>query len=387
MTPSPCNDMFRSNPPRRSADSRLEMRASARPSGAFAAIAALTFGCAPAGLAAQAVAHTVVPASHDQVDAVGFAWLPGAEHPLRQQTLIGASHLAALVGRELTAIEFRRDQAGAAAVGGTCAMTARLSISPRQPLQSSTTFADNVGGGSVEVFSGLVDLPAGPATASGPWTPQNVTRIEFATPFAYQGGTLCVDIRGDLVPGQLPVRWMADLAAEDLTGSVQDLGGGCGGFGGAEHRWAFCAERSLLPGGRAQFFADGPTHGIAFAIFGQPSGVGVALTDLGWPALPECELHLTTIDAIVPAVFEDPGMAIPASAAVELGLPATAAVLGLTLGCQWLECSQLATSNTLAWTIAPTIPTLDVTLIEGDPGEANGNVSVGQSHVLRIESH
>ena len=52
---------------------------------------------------------------------------------------------------------------------------------------------------------------------------------------------------------------------------------------------------------------------------------------------------------------------------------------------QWLEWSQMASSNTLLWTIASAIPQLDMALVEGDPTETTGELSVHLAHVLRFQ--
>ena len=72
---------------------------------------ALAHGLSFVALAAAASAQTsvTVPAAHAASDAVRHLWLAGAGDDMRQQVLIGASHLGALVGKQLTAIELRRD--------------------------------------------------------------------------------------------------------------------------------------------------------------------------------------------------------------------------------------------------------------------------------------
>ena len=68
-----------------------------------------------AGLCAFSSAQniTTVPATFGHSDAAGHLWLPGAGSDHRHQTIIGASHLSALVGQQLTAMEFRRECAAA----------------------------------------------------------------------------------------------------------------------------------------------------------------------------------------------------------------------------------------------------------------------------------
>ena len=52
---------------------------------------------------------------------------------------------------------------------------------------------------------------------------------------------------------------------------------------------------------------------------------------------------------------------------------------------QWLEWSQLATSNALQWSVASAVPTLDMALVESDPSQSKGNVTVFLAHVMRFE--
>ncbi|HEX5050328.1 MAG TPA: hypothetical protein VFZ65_01020 [Planctomycetota bacterium] len=322
---------------------------------------------------------------------MSYEWISGASRDLRQVTLLGASHLAPLLGHTLTAIELRRTAANETYQAGTTNLTVSLSISARTPLECSSTYDDNLGPSPVQVFSGLLALPTsapqvGPAVG---WTPDNILRIPFQTPFVYQGGTLCVDVVGHPVAGQNANWWMADAEFEDLSGLAVELGGGCGTYGGPHHEWANVAERSLLPGAYARFFAYGPPYSLGLAAFGTRSPVGVPLALLGFNSGPGCDLYLSTLDAIMLAVFEpetDPNLLSRGGLAeVRIKIPSNPAVLGFTLTTQWLEWSQMATSNAIEWTVASAIPTLDMALVEGHPQEATGEVSVHLAHVMRFE--
>jgi hypothetical protein len=354
---------------------------------------------AAALLAAAAVAqvpqHVVVPGVYTANDAVAFVWLPGASQPVRQQTLVGTSHLQPLLGRVLTALEFRRTAANEVYGGGTADMTVTLSIAPHQPLSCSSTFATNVGAPAVQVYSGPVVFPTSPATpppsptTAIPWSVDNVVRIPFTQPFLYLGGTLCIDIIGQPIAGQNADWWMADAEFEDISGTVQDLGGGCGAYGGPQHEWSYVEPRSLLPGGYARFSAYGTPWGLALAAFGQKSLWPIPLSALGLAAAPGCNVHLQSMDLLLANVFVPDPLPILATrggrADFEIKLPAIAAVLGLSFTTQWLDWSQAATSNAIEWTVASSIPALDMALVEGHPLEAQGDVSVHLAHVLRFE--
>jgi hypothetical protein len=339
---------------------------------------------------AQTPQQIVVPAAYAALDAASHLWLPGASSDVRQQTLIGASHLSQVVGRPLRAIEYRRSAANESFLGGTANMTVSLSTSPRRPLHASLLFADNVGPDVTTVFAGLVTLPTSPVEV-GPavaWSPANTVRIAFTAPFPYVGGTLCIDVVGVPVVGQQANWWMADAVFEDLTGSSLEVGNGCGPLGGPAGRWSRLHERTLVPGNHAYLEASGPHWSVGIAAFGTRSALPLPLTALGLPA-PGCELHLATLDVLLPVVFVPHVhpllQAGPACAWVQFWIPDDPAVFGTTMTTQWFECSQLATSNAIQWTVAGTIPSLDITSVEGWPSNPDGNVAVCHAHVLRLE--
>jgi hypothetical protein len=344
--------------------------------------------CALPALRAQSQ-QTVIPAAYASTDAIGYLWLPGASRDVRQQTLVGSSHLTALVGRTLTAIELRRSAANETYAGGTAHMTVVLSTSPSRPLRSSRTWSVNVGPDATQVFAGAVTLPTSlPVTGPNvPWTPANVVRIQLQTPFVYHGGTLCIDVTGHPIAGQNANWWMADAMVEDLAGVAVKRGNGCGAFGGTTGQWGHAAARQLIPGGHASFFADGPPGSFGIAAIGSFNPMPIPLTALGLPS-PGCSLHLASLDAMLVGIFEPfphPALANRGSAEVRLWIPDTAAVFGVTFTTQWLEWTQLATSNAVEWTVAATIPTLDMAVIDGHPNEAFGEINVCMGHVLRLE--
>ncbi|MBZ0153758.1 MAG: hypothetical protein K8J09_19700 [Planctomycetes bacterium] len=352
-------------------------------------ICVVVFGLA--GVTAQSTSHLVVPTPYSSQDAVSFEWVAGASRDVRQQTLVGAAHLAPVLGQEITAIELRRTAADETYLGGTANLTVTISTAPHTPLECSQQFAANSGAAAVLVFSGLVTLPTSPPEL-GPsvaWDVDNTIRIPLQTPFLYLGGTLCVDIVGQPVPGQNANWWMADAEFENISGSVVDLGGGCGIYGGATKAWSHVDERSLLPGAYARFFAYGTPYGFALTAFGLPNPNGIPLSLLGLPAATGCDLHLGSLDMIAVSMFvpdADPLLQYQGGRAdVTLKLPGNAAVLGLSLTTQWIDWAQMATSNAIEWTIAGSVPTLDMALVEGHPSEPTGNVSVHLAHVMRFE--
>jgi hypothetical protein len=64
----------------------------------------LLFAVASLGAAVTAQQHLVVPAAFTNAEAPAYGWIAGASRDVRQQTLIGASHLTALLNQTITAI-------------------------------------------------------------------------------------------------------------------------------------------------------------------------------------------------------------------------------------------------------------------------------------------
>lgn len=346
----------------------------------------------PAVALAQTPQHVVVPAVHTNTDAISYGWIAGASRDVRQQTLVGPSHLQALLGHELLALELRRTAADETYQGGTAHLTVVLSTSPNEPLRTDPIYFGNVGADAAQVFSGPVTLPTSPPDTGPnvPWSPQNIVRIPFTAPFLYRGGTLCIDVVGQPIAGQNANWWMADAEFEDIQGSSLQIGSGCGAYGGAQHVWSFASDRTLLPGAHARFWAYGPPNGFALAAFGAPAANPIPLQALGLPA-PGCtmQLHPNLLLATTVALFEpeiDPRLwSHGGSAEARIWIPNAPWVFGLTLATQWLDLAQPATSNAIQWTVANSMPTLDMALVEGHPNDTRGEVTVHFAHVWRFE--
>jgi hypothetical protein len=349
-------------------------------------------------LAAQSAPpqHLVAPAAYTTTDALAYEWIAGASQPLRQQTLVGQSHLGPLIGQTITAIELRRTAVLETYQPGSMHLAVALSTSPNTPIRCSNVWASNVGPDVTTVFTGTVSLPASPpATGYGlgtpvTWTPDNTLRIAFAQPFPYQGGTLCVDVTGTPIAGLEANWWMADAAEEVILGSATvEIGAGCGSYGGPNHDWSAVAERTLVPGMRAQFWAHGTPNGLGLAVFGAAAGAPIPLAALGLPRPGcTCYIDLGLVLAVIPAVFEPevhPSAAVDAIAEVLVAIPPSPTCFGMQLTTQWLDLAQLATSNAITWTVAPAIPSLDMALNEGPSAAPNGLVTPYLAHVLRFE--
>lgn len=343
-----------------------------------------------APLAAQ-TQTLVVPQSATTTDATSHLWLAGASRDVRQQTLIGSSHLQPIQNRTITTLELRRSAANEQFTGGTANLTITLSTSPNNPLTATDAFATNLGIDATIVFRGAVTLPTSPAT-TGPnvaWTPENTIRIDLQQPFTYHGGTLLIDVTGTAISGQTADWWLADAEFEDVAGATAQIGTGCGTFGGNQGTWSFVDARSLQVGGHAHFHAVGPANGFAAIVFGQPAAQPIALTTWGIPA-PGCFCHLDPTSilgaAIVPFV-QDPHPALAnwgGDADVRFAIPNVPSSLSLSLTTQWLDLSQPATSNAITWSVCGEMPTLDLALVEGHAAAAHGTVHVSHAHVWRL---
>tara|TARA_R110002072_G_scaffold121342_2_gene255050 strand:- start:19505 stop:20620 length:1116 start_codon:yes stop_codon:yes gene_type:complete len=342
-------------------------------------------------LAAQT--YTVAPSQYLNTDATHQTGIPGVVDR-RVQILIGPSHLTAMVGRYIHAVELRRNATNDAFAGGQVDVSVTLSIAPHGPLDCKAAFDDNVGPNPVTAHDGTVSVPTSPATA-GPnitWDPSNVVRIDLstppqaATPFLYTGGTLCIDIEGHPVTGQEVDWWTSDAAYQHHPGTINDLGNGCGGLGGGGSNWSSVEKHSLVVGGHAQMTAFGTPMGLAIAAIG-PKAVPLPLPPVFGP--PACTLQVFPLIILVPTLFiPDPNPAFNTNggkADALIKIPNIAGAQGLTLTTQWYDWSQQATSNAIEWTVAPAIPTLDMATIEGHPNAIQGNATVHIAPVIRIE--
>lgn len=353
---------------------------------------------ATASLLSTAIAfaqqHTIVPAALATADGPGQLWIAGAAVDLRQQVLIDPDHLTTLIGRAITAIEFRRNVADEVYAPGACQMVVTLSTIAAPARHAQRMFATNIGSNAMQVFAGTVTLPMSPgATTVPPWTAPDTVRIPFSTPFAYGGDTLSIDLIGTAIAGQETGWWMADAAFEAVHGTTQQLGNGCGTIGGQTAHWSHVDPHTLVAGTAMRFEAQGNAGELALLILGMPTTTPLPLWLLGLPGAPgcECQLDPARLMGNVLAVFSPSTTAGFAAslgiAEVSMQLPGSAQFLGTSFGSQWLSLPGFTTSNGIACTIAGSIPTLGMALVQGDPLEPVGDVAVQQAPVVRLEHH
>jgi hypothetical protein len=338
---------------------------------------------------ATAIAHaqgpqfTVIPPSYATADALGQLWVPGASKALRQQQIIGASLLQGLVGQTLTALEFRRNAQADDFQAGSLNLTVTLSITPNEPLSTSSTFANNIGPAPITVFTGQLQLPASPGTTSPDWTAPNILRIPFQTSFNYQGGNLCIDIVGSPLTGQEAGWWPCDADQSPVTSTVVDLGGGCGTYGGPQHRWSTAVPRTLVPGGEGSFFAFGPLGSFGLIAFATefPGGWPLAIV---LPAAPlNCTLYINLPIALSLVMFVDNAPADPRADYI-VPIPNISNIIGSTLTTQWVEWTQQVSSNALTWTIG-NAPSIQMAHVDGYATDLTGELFVDLAHVVRFE--
>lgn len=337
---------------------------------------------------ACAQVQATAPAGTDAVEGSSVLWLPGTELALRQQTVVDASLLTALVGRDLTALSFRRNGHATALTGGSAHWTVHVAHAPHGPLQASPSFAANAPAPQL-VFQGTVPFPASPAPTGPSWSAQDSVRVDFSLPFRYLGGPLVVDITG--TPGSAgPTSWPADAVRETVAGSVTNVGDGCGAFGGTNHRWAHALAGTLVAGGTAQFTAWGTPGGLGMACVGSSAIANLYPLAAVLPgAAPGCNVHL--VDVLASAAVPFAGPVDPALASLGgmghflLSIPNQPFALGATFATQWLDLSQsFATSNAEHWTIAPSTPALGMATVQALASETTGVVDPTLAHVLRF---
>lgn len=331
-----------------------------------------------ASLAPLVAQTTVIPAHLDAVAGPEANGIAGAWMPMRQQIVVDAVHADALTGRTLTSLSLRRNPGGDRA-GGQIDLVVRLGVARIAARAASTDFAANVTN-AAEVFSGLVSVPASPATATTDWSAQNRIDVPFANAWTFPGGGLVVDLDGRPVGNG--VFWPIDAASDLAVGAVQSLGGACGPIANARGDTAHADPRQLVPGSTLELIHRGPSGASAFALFGVTTHNPPI--DLGFVGAPGCALLVDGFAAIgssFGAAEFDPrwgGLAL-----VAVPLPAQGALLGRGFYTQWVALtSPITVSNTLACSIAPALPMLGMATVTGAAGHVA--VDVGRAAVMRF---
>ncbi len=346
-------------------------------------------------VAATSSAQTlVVPASQTVLDGSSRFWVAGTVQARRQLTVIDGSLLAPLVGHTITGLSFRRNAENEAFAGGDATLTVRLSHSALSAVTAVEQFAVNHGSDLTTVFQGAVTLPTSPATTASavPWSNDNVVRISFSQLFAYQGGSLAVDVTG--APGANAAHWWpADAVWQQNGGTSVSVGGGSGGYGGVNGEWSLLDAGNLGPGGTVAFRALGSAGHLG--VLGIAVGTQAQRLDISMFGVAGSFLHILDPFRLEMALFDAPLVppepSIGAVAQYMARLPVDPAFLGVSMASQWFRIDpqgHIASSNAHAWSTAAQYPSLAMTLITAPVLGAEptaGKVVPGCGHVMRFE--
>lgn len=388
--PDPRNLDFDSSPMLSNLRSRLS-----RDVAATALLGAL---CAPSSSAQLAA---TVPGIPDRTDAAGADQISGLVGPGRTQILIDGSHLTAWRGRAIRQVVLRRD-AGCdfALAGGLSDITLRMGLSGHPAVQARSRFADNLGLASQVVFQGTVRLPDSSAPQGrsvGFGVAEDELAVTLQTPFAYPGGTLCIDLEG--APRRRPVGtsfWAVDAVLDTLhgasPGTARPIGSSCSTAASRTAdqlplRSYYGSRHDLVPGSTVTFSADLGLQTAPILLVGV-AAPGIDLHALGLAA-PGCELLVAGDLALAATPRPQPAWGI-AFATVRMQLPASQSLLGATFRTQMVELGDtLRLSNAVDHTVCHAMPTLGMATVAIDtpPGTATpttGIVRTASAPVLQL---
>jgi hypothetical protein len=312
------------------------------------------------------LAQTVtIPALAATRDGTGIVDTFGLERSGRAQILIGAQSLVGTVGRNLTTLRLRRDGARFDLLGGVFQLTLKMSASSALDASApSARFADNHRVTEVIVFQGEVIAPTSGRLANrnaATWTTADTIDIPFTTPFAYDGGTLCIQL--DVMPGSgvLPRWWPLD-SERQAGGIATPRGATCGTLAAQARVPAAVDARSLRVG-----------NTLTFTTLGQPASIAVFMLsaqligplDLSFLGAPGCFLHVLPDVSLTTSVGAPVVGARPGAAAVSLRMPNEAQFVGAQMYGQWLLVHNLtlATTNAIDVQIAQSANALDGSIV------------------------
>lgn len=298
---------------------------------------------------ARAQTTLVLPAEFAERDAPWLAEVAGLSQAFRQQIVLRADELASVRGRTITKIAFRRDvQLPVPLRGGRAVLAVRLSDRATHPSVMSPAFADNRGPEPVEVFQGEIDVPEAPAPPrpGSPWTQPVAASIEFARPFAYRDGNLCIEIDGRPVPGKQPPAWPVDHAAWSVGGGMALSGRSCD-----DRLQAMAVWKELTPGSGGSLFASGPTQTGAVCLLGTLVNPGEELSGKRGLVCTRFVAPFTALGFVFPRVKLDELTRLEHP----LVLPALPCLFSGQFTVQWLHVPNDKTGLGLALTHAQTV--------------------------------
>ncbi len=356
------------------------------------------FACGLALASAFAVAlhaqsSLIIPTGAVSQDGNASGHLAGTVTRVRQQIILGPSHLNVLVGRQITAVALRRDGFVEPHAAGTAALTVTMSASNATTVNDvRPRFADNHLGTTITVFQGNVSLPASPRLAdrnAATWGAAHVISIPLATPFTYQGGVLVVQVDGAPVVGATTTRWRADFVADGIAGRVTDLGLACGHATTRIARTASADSRSLRAGSTVRFVHLARALSVDVFMLGSNQVPPISLAAYGAPG---CFLQMDPLVMLPVMVGGAVGARTIAGANVHLDMPAEPAALGACFYVQWLNIeglSTLSSSNGLKIELATSPASLDAGIVTSaatpnGPLPDTGTVELWRMPVLKL---
>ncbi|MCA8955094.1 MAG: hypothetical protein KDC87_03415 [Planctomycetes bacterium] len=360
--------------------------------------------CLAAGLQAQTSIHRVAGVL-DAQSAPGAGALPGFQGAFREQILIDASRLNALVGKRIVGFEVRRNLDGTSLVGGTIDLDVSLSTTSRLPTAASPRFADNAPSAQqVSVFSGPVVVPTSPVPTDpiDPWSAQNKVHVGFAakSAFVYRGGTLVLDLGGRPRNSGGPKFWYADFELDVAESSTSSVGVTCSRFMLEPERQTLTVQPGIQIGNPVRFVGlSRPGARSLLLLGGQAIPGGVDLSPLGAPG---CAQYVG-VGALVGIVQRGtvPGFDA-AFANLQLQIPFTPGLLGTSFFAQladletnlarseWSNAAGMTTSNALRVDLPASAPSIGLAVVRTDevsgttPFPAFGEVDVRRGPVLRL---
>lgn len=339
----------------------------------------------------------VVPQQFDTAEAPGIAFWALGPFESRRQLIVGASHLAPLVGVGLKSLTVRRNTGdNAPLTGGPLNVKIWLSHSQRSPGSVSTYFSKNSGADRTLVFDSMVVIPPslGSPSSPAPWTAPHAVQFPFTQSLMYHGGDLCIEVLTKPVLGQTPPWWAIDAVVEKGAGTAVEFGQSCVPQMGSAP--AGVSTSMLTVGSAAVFYLRGErVTGSGVCLLGTSNtfyGSVPLPLDLGALGAAGCSLLTNPIafNKLTPIM----GLSSSASGYARMGLllPRFPNLAGMTIYSQWVvmdpgaNALNMTFSNGVAATIGAARPNWDTAWVESQVEHSRvGLLFSGRVPVLRLD--
>ncbi len=351
-------------------------------------------GLAP--LAAQQRPQVTVPAANTNVEGDGLVFWALSPFDARRQLLLDARHLGQIVNQPILTLSVRRNAAGDRHRGGRLHVEVWMSHTSRAASAPQAAFAGNRGADHQQVFAGWLTLPdvPQPTTAPAPWVAPFAVDIPLDTPFAYLGGTLCIETITTTDPTAPTPWWPIDAVVQPERGAATSYGTSCMTNMGTEPATADTALLALGSTATLSLSGPRPTPAPVLCMIGTnrtalgPLRLPYEMGPLGAPG---CWL-LTSGQISIPTALQPLG---PRNglATVRAPIPATPALANIPLFVQWALSD--ATENALGWStsnaihlqLGASLPRWDIGWVEStDLGATTGSSYSGRIPVLCLQT-